>query len=471
MESKEYRVIDLFDQILAKHMGRLIGSRYGICELPLNLATIATLILLAEREKEIKNFPSSSPDRYDREILFKELSEMGLEQGVDTEKALEDLIQKGYVNVNVRYRLKAKKPTISMVELLNRAFPKLPGLNLVAYFVQTIDEVHSDRKDIKLGIVQFDQMLQEQGVPLRARRETVQQKSAINALFQPEITVTETPLPQGGDLLAVIKKGLNLSNLRSPAQNWEPEGPEEPPVENKDPYSPVQHDTAPVHSEMNDSISPEPESAASVGPGDHDPEDRPSPAPGQVPPSLLSDDRPSEVLADKEYEGAMRKSDLNGESTSEGVNGDDLERSAHTEEGVPDDDTIDDQISEFQGRLNIRCPLCDMGKIEEKETSKGKIFYHCNNEKCNFISWGQPYHIECPLCKNPFLIEKSKSPGKPILRCPRATCRYWQVMPWETEGAIPEGPHATALGPIGATELPKKTVRKVKRRRVVRRRR
>ena len=104
---KEYSVRDLFDRILAKHMGRLIGSKYGIGKLPLNLATISSLILLAEREEEIINSPSSAPERYDRETLLKELSEMGLEKGEYFEKAIDELIQKSYIDVNVRYRFKA----------------------------------------------------------------------------------------------------------------------------------------------------------------------------------------------------------------------------------------------------------------------------------------------------------------------------------------------------------------------------
>ena len=51
------------------------------------------------------------------------------------------------------------------------------------------------------------------------------------------------------------------------------------------------------------------------------------------------------------------------------------------------------------------CPKCD-GKIIEKKTKKGKIFYGCNNyPKCNFASWDKPLEEKCPKCGN-YLVEK-----------------------------------------------------------------
>ena len=45
------------------------------------------------------------------------------------------------------------------------------------------------------------------------------------------------------------------------------------------------------------------------------------------------------------------------------------------------------------------CPNCD-GKIIEKKTKKGKIFYGCNNyPKCKTAYWDKPIGEECPSCK------------------------------------------------------------------------
>ena len=51
------------------------------------------------------------------------------------------------------------------------------------------------------------------------------------------------------------------------------------------------------------------------------------------------------------------------------------------------------------------CPKCN-GKIIEKKTKKGKIFYGCNNyPKCKYASWDKPTGNLCKECGEP-LIEK-----------------------------------------------------------------
>ena len=54
------------------------------------------------------------------------------------------------------------------------------------------------------------------------------------------------------------------------------------------------------------------------------------------------------------------------------------------------------------------CPECS-GKIVEKPTRKGKVFYGCNNyPKCKFALWDKPTGELCPEC-NKVLIEKNNT--------------------------------------------------------------
>lgn len=55
----------------------------------------------------------------------------------------------------------------------------------------------------------------------------------------------------------------------------------------------------------------------------------------------------------------------------------------------------------------IDCPNCE-GKIIEKKTKRGKVFYGCNNyPKCKTAYWDKPIGKECPECKS-MLVEKNK---------------------------------------------------------------
>lgn len=62
------------------------------------------------------------------------------------------------------------------------------------------------------------------------------------------------------------------------------------------------------------------------------------------------------------------------------------------------------------------CPECS-GKIIERKTKRGKIFYGCNNyPKCKFASWDKPVEGKCPECGK-YLVEKD---GK--IKC--SSCEY-----------------------------------------------
>ena len=62
------------------------------------------------------------------------------------------------------------------------------------------------------------------------------------------------------------------------------------------------------------------------------------------------------------------------------------------------------------------CPNCD-GKIVERKTKRGKIFYGCSNyPKCKLATWDKPTGELCPNCKS-ILVEKNNE-----IKC--SSCEY-----------------------------------------------
>ncbi|MEG2322626.1 MAG: type I DNA topoisomerase [Bacilli bacterium] len=56
----------------------------------------------------------------------------------------------------------------------------------------------------------------------------------------------------------------------------------------------------------------------------------------------------------------------------------------------------------------INCPNCD-GKIVEKKTKKGKVFFGCNNyPKCKTAFWDMPLEEKCPKCNSLLVIKNKK---------------------------------------------------------------
>jgi len=67
-------------------------------------------------------------------------------------------------------------------------------------------------------------------------------------------------------------------------------------------------------------------------------------------------------------------------------------------------------IKKEEKKLNeiMDCPKCS-GKIIERKTKRGKIFYGCNNyPKCDFASWDKPIEKKCPKCSGVLVLKKDK---------------------------------------------------------------
>ncbi|MBP1991349.1 type I DNA topoisomerase [Paenibacillus eucommiae] len=59
----------------------------------------------------------------------------------------------------------------------------------------------------------------------------------------------------------------------------------------------------------------------------------------------------------------------------------------------------------------VTCPTCNEGKIVERRSKKGRIFYGCDRYPgCDFVSWDKPVSRPCPECGS-LLVEKRNKSG------------------------------------------------------------
>ncbi len=78
----------------------------------------------------------------------------------------------------------------------------------------------------------------------------------------------------------------------------------------------------------------------------------------------------------------------------------------------------------------VACPE-DGGKIVERRSRYGKVFYSCSNyPDCKFALWNKPVPRPCPKCGAPFLVEKFSKKTGPYIACEKKECGY-------KEGAVP----------------------------------
>ncbi|MDF2964047.1 MAG: topoisomerase, partial [Paenibacillus sp.] len=61
--------------------------------------------------------------------------------------------------------------------------------------------------------------------------------------------------------------------------------------------------------------------------------------------------------------------------------------------------------------IGVTCPSCKEGKIIERRSKKGRVFYGCDRyPACEFVSWDKPVEHPCPKCGS-MLIEKRNKNG------------------------------------------------------------
>lgn len=61
--------------------------------------------------------------------------------------------------------------------------------------------------------------------------------------------------------------------------------------------------------------------------------------------------------------------------------------------------------------IGVSCPKCHEGKVVERRSKKGRVFYGCDQYPgCDFVSWDKPSTKPCPSCGS-WMIEKRNKQG------------------------------------------------------------
>jgi DNA topoisomerase-1 len=86
--------------------------------------------------------------------------------------------------------------------------------------------------------------------------------------------------------------------------------------------------------------------------------------------------------------------------------------------------------------IGVTCAKCAQGKIIERRSKKGRIFYGCDQYPgCDYVSWDKPTGKPCPQCDSMLVEKRNRSGAK--LQCP--TCDYSEEIPDEDEHDMENG--------------------------------
>lgn len=74
--------------------------------------------------------------------------------------------------------------------------------------------------------------------------------------------------------------------------------------------------------------------------------------------------------------------------------------------------------------LDVICPDCNNGQLQEKVNRQGKTFYSCDRyPKCKYVVNHKPVTHVCPQCQWPIMLQRKMS-GENVIICPQKKCSH-----------------------------------------------
>jgi DNA topoisomerase-1 len=74
----------------------------------------------------------------------------------------------------------------------------------------------------------------------------------------------------------------------------------------------------------------------------------------------------------------------------------------------------------IENSTNVDCPECKQGKILERKTRKGKIFFSCSRyPECKFALWDKPTGEKCPKCNSLLVQTRDRK-----IKCSNKECNF-----------------------------------------------
>ncbi|MFH1153104.1 MAG: HDOD domain-containing protein [Pseudomonadota bacterium] len=135
------------DKLLRKKTLSCIGVNEDIPGFNISIAGISCILLLEKREQEVSASAEKAQERYSSESLLDDLIDMGVNVDIHYGKIIRQLQNENYIFVDEMDRYASKGLSSVLIRLIDTVYPSMKGFMLVAFFVQTIEEVLSGRKD------------------------------------------------------------------------------------------------------------------------------------------------------------------------------------------------------------------------------------------------------------------------------------------------------------------------------------
>ncbi len=435
------------DKVLARQIIGKLDVDFDTAVIAFNLSTLSCVVVMVDREKEIQTYGDSPPERFTLDTLYRELADIGLENDVHLELAVESCVEKGYIRRLPSGELKAEMPAFMTAGFLDTMFPGMQGMNLIAFVLQMNEEVNSGRKSLELALKSFEASLESRSVAVTkdAARKKAREMAEGKEKATPQDRLVSKALKKDNlDRLSKLIKSRKKRDgyaAKMLVKDVFDKGPSREETESMEEEARKSEAVAQKIADLTRELA-EKEEALAAARAETRQAELQIKSLGEKQEQLNAvQEKEAQVMARarkleereralserearlKEGEARLQKEEGRIRQASEALKADGEKAPVAP---LEDQEDIESRIAAFESELTMPCPLCDVGEIVTSKTAKGKEYYSCTQPDCRFVSWDKPYHFSCPLCRNPFLTEAQFPTGEIGLKCPRASCSYTQ---------------------------------------------
>lgn len=170
------------DKILRNNTLDFIGVKNNVTGFNVGISSLCCVILIKEREDLLASYANNFIERYTSESLLDELIDTGVKVNDGFAAILQQIEQEELVSVDEKDSYHSKNMSSILVQLFDLVYPTMKGLLLIAYFIQTVEEVYSERKSLQEAVNQVNQVLKSQGVAIDLKQLSKKYRTCVNQL-------------------------------------------------------------------------------------------------------------------------------------------------------------------------------------------------------------------------------------------------------------------------------------------------
>lgn len=184
---------DRLDKVLADSTLKHMGIKKQVPGFNIGIPLLSSVFLIHEREKEISASKANCIERYNSESLMDDLIDIGVSIDINYALIIEQIQNENYICIDENDWYYEKRLGVILIKLFSLIYPTMPGLNMIAYFNQTAEEIESGRKPLELAIEQVNKQLQVEGIALNLSQLN---KTYLLGIKKIVLTPSKQTLPQ-----------------------------------------------------------------------------------------------------------------------------------------------------------------------------------------------------------------------------------------------------------------------------------